>query len=161
MASFLYLRNFSKNRGVRNISVGKVTTTLFLTGLASYLVVDSYDASTIDRTIDPALLRDVQHAFPKATKKELEDYIIPLREEFNEKYPKGMDFKAFLYETDITDKQLGEVIFRAIEYAIVINLLSNINSLNRDGTINANEWVSYCATESSGIFGSTVYPTTN
>jgi hypothetical protein len=30
-----------------------------------------------------------------------------------------MDFKAFLYESDIADRELGKVIFRAIEYAWV------------------------------------------
>ena len=78
--------------------------------------MDNYDASTLDRNIDSTLLNDVQHAFPKASRKELEDFILPLREEFIEKYPRGMDLKAFLYETDIADKELGEVLFRAIEY---------------------------------------------
>jgi Ca2+-binding EF-hand superfamily protein len=82
------------------------------------------------------LLNQVQKAFPKATRKQLEEFIYPLHEEFVTKYPRGMDFERFLYESDIKDKQIGKIIFRAID-------------LNRDGTINAAEWVNYCAIEQS------------
>jgi hypothetical protein len=63
------------------------------------------------------LLEEVKSVFPKATRQQLEQFIDPLYAEFVKKYPKGMDFKAFMYESDITDRELGKVIFRAIEYA--------------------------------------------
>jgi hypothetical protein len=104
---------------VKQFTLRNVLVSAFITASCLVLTSSAVDASNNDDKgqTKEQLLDEVKSIFPKASRNQLENFVNPLYAEFVKKYPGGMDFKAFLYESDIADRELGKVIFRAIEYA--------------------------------------------